>query len=94
LEATEILELNPRRLYDILHVLDGAGLIIISKRKVNSIISWKASSCCSVRTQLHHNRILEQEMDLLDAWINSMKRFKNQRDVCLKELLYVTTVLI
>jgi hypothetical protein len=83
------LEINPRRLYDILHVLDGAGLITISKRKVNSLISWKASSCGSIRAQLHSNRILEQEMDLLDAWTNSIKRYKSKREIDVKGLLYI-----
>lgn len=83
LDATARLGFNSRRLYDILHVLDGAGLITIERTKFHSTITW-TGKCggTNKKPQNKHrpppihqhpnviqNRKLDEELIKLDAWL-------------------------
>jgi E2F/DP family winged-helix DNA-binding domain len=82
LHATEILGCNARRLYDILHVLDGAGLITFERLKSNSTITWIGGGKDKKRqhppsVQHRHiirNRQLGEELVKLDAWLQILKQ--------------------
>ncbi|KAI2500707.1 hypothetical protein MHU86_13790 [Fragilaria crotonensis] len=85
IEAKQLLEVNSRRLYDILHVLDGAGLITVDRtsKKSNCIITWNGPLHSPIEeSQLLHNQKLHQELIQMNDWMRQMEKPYHQPNTC------------
>jgi hypothetical protein len=84
LDATALLGFTSRRLYDIVHVLDGAGLIKIERSRFNSTITWTGGSKDKKphhhrpplvqQSNINQDRKVDEELVKLDAWIEVLNQ--------------------